>query len=132
MTPTIKSARRAEGEKATWTNPDNVVFHRWLVTIENGEQEVSTDILRKPDSPDPTGLPVEQRNGRWKVAQQQGSGGGGGKYEADARGLRGKNASSALHAALSASEGKDVSSDQILALASKFYDFLETRAKVDG
>lgn len=134
MTPTIKSARRAEGEKATWTNPDNgQVFYRWDVTVQNGEQEVSTDILRKPDSPDPTDLPVEQKNGRWKVAQQQAPGKSGGKsYEADSRGLRGKNASMAVAYAKDLVIADKIELGQLSLYAGRFYDFIEAKAKVDA
>lgn len=68
---TIVQARKDESEKGQ-PNIEGRVFQRYLVELSNGEQ---TDILRKPDSPDPTGLEVEQKpNGRWKVS----TGGGGG------------------------------------------------------
>lgn len=75
MNGTITEATRDESEKGI-VNLDQGTFHRWLVKINANGEEISTDILRKPDSPDPTGEPVEQKpNGRWKVGQARGNGG---------------------------------------------------------
>ena len=60
-------------------------------------------------------------------------GSAGKSYEADPKGLRGKNASSALHAAISlveATNNTNVTSDAVVALADKLYGFIESKAGV--
>lgn len=97
------------------------IFTKWLVELSSGEK---TDILRKPESPDPTGLPVEKNDkGRWKVAQGGGRGGGAKDFKADPQKLKDENRRSALHCAANvAPEG--TSSQDILKVAQMFYDWI--------
>lgn len=119
---TITKATKDESEKGQ-PNIEGRIFQRYLVELSNGER---ADILRKPDSPDPTGLEVEQKpNGRWKVAAGGGSFNGGKSkdFKADPQKLRDENRRSALHCAANiAPEG--TSSKDILTVAQLFYDWI--------
>jgi hypothetical protein len=113
---------------------DRPTLQKWQVTLDDGR---TAEMLRKPDSDAPTGdVTVEETQWglRAKIVQSNGYRGGGKDFKADDRGLRGKNASSALHAAVSLVEATNntVSSDELVALAGKFYEFIESKAKVES
>lgn len=113
---TITEATRTED----YTN-EHGTFAKYLVTLSNGE---STSVLRRPDSPDPTGLEVEKKGKGWKVSTGGGTTSSGAKdFKADPVKLRDENRRSALHCAANfAPEG--ASSQDILKVAQKFYEWI--------
>lgn len=98
----------------------------WSVKLDDGR---TAELLRKPESAAPTGdVTVEDgpHGLKAKLVQQ----GGGKDFKADPKGLRGKNASMAVAYAKDLVIAEKIELGQLSLYAGKFYDFIESKAKV--
>lgn len=122
-----------------WKPQDGAPLYFFKVKLEDGTEAEAGK--KKPDTPPQVGdryKTLRQPNNPEYLATLQGpitdyKGNGSKDFHADPKGLRSKNASSALHAAIaavSARPGEPFTSDEIWRIADKFYAFIESKAKV--